>query len=136
MPVFENLGSLITYKGDDGKDTCLGYLWNPFGRTDVFDPSFGRVEIAPEHVAAHNTALDKAMIDGLASNCQIGQGGSFYLSEINGRYFPYRVTTFMGTEVAPARKYGKASAEFRIGKMLFRGRIRPTCDLFSFKRVA
>lgn len=125
LPPLENLGSLITYK-QDGADHCLGYLMD-FREHGVYDPTFGRIPVSPEHATAHNAALSKAELDGLDDNCAVGQGGTFYLVRGN-------VQTFNGAHVATAMISGR-SITFNRGGKTFRGRSQKDADCFNFRRV-
>lgn len=143
---FENLGSLITYKDPDGRDCCLGSLID-FKDKGVFDAEYGKVEISPEHVAAHNAELDKALVKGLDESCQVGQCGMFYMSGVAGDPAqPLAVKTFTGTVVAtgPAIKrcYPTGSRPglrvvFERNGKTFEGRWKPIDGaLVNFKRIA
>src|SRR4029077_17411866 len=90
-PQLENKGSLINYKAQDGKDTCLGPLWYAEGR-GVYDPTFGRVDVTKEQAEIHNRELDKAMLDGLDNQCEVGQGAMFYAHPERGQTSNIRVT--------------------------------------------
>lgn len=89
---FDNLGSLVTYE-HAGQTCCLGYLMHFEGK-GTYDATYGRVDISKEHADAHNAAYDKAQIEGLDSQCQIGQGSWFYVHEQTS---PVTVKTFLGT---------------------------------------
>jgi hypothetical protein len=135
---FENLGSLITIKGTN---QYLGFLMD-FGDRGVFEPNNGKVSISPEHAKAHNKALEEAMLEGLDKNCQIGQGGSFYLHKLTepttwtgGGVGDYEVRTFLGTKVSDqCYRVGRVVTWFRKGKT-FRGRMSQQYDLFNFRRI-
>jgi len=139
---FENLGSLITYKEGE-QDCCLGYLVN-FKEHGVFDASFGRVDIAVEHVDPHNQALDKATIEGLDERCEIGQGGSFYVRMPNkGSTQGSQIRTFCGAVIADNVQFSKnptgakhVLVSFRRNGKLFRGTWKTDTDLFNFRRVS
>jgi hypothetical protein len=90
----ENVGSLITYK-HRGKDTCLGYLFHA-PEHGVYDASHGKVDITPEQADIHNMLLDQALMNGLDTHCEVGQGGTFYVDSDG------RVITWLGTEIGPA----------------------------------
>jgi len=129
-PEFENLGSMITIKGSD---RCLGYLMD-FEGHDVFEPDIGRVDVSPEHAKLHNEAFEKALLEGLDNNCEVGMCGSFYLGKKDGRY---EVHTFLGQVVSDETtrsEGGSTLTFFRKGKA-FQGRISKKSDLFNFKRV-
>lgn len=89
---FDNLGSLITFS-HNGQTCCLGYLMHFEGK-GTYDATYGRVDISKEHADAHNAAYDKAEIEGLDNQCQIGQGAWFYVHE---KTSPVAVKTFLGT---------------------------------------
>jgi hypothetical protein len=130
MPVvLENLGSLITI---EGTDTCLGYLMN-FKDHGVFDASHGKVAVTPDHAETHNGLLDAAMLQGLDDSCQVGQGGSFYVGQDEGRT---AVKTFSGTLVSADVSTRGQSLTFRRKGKTFRGRMSRQHDLFNFRRVA
>lgn len=124
---FENLGSLITVAGTNN---CLGYLMNFTGH-GVFDANYGKVDISPEHVEAHNKALDEAMLKGLDENCNVGQYGTFYLDEKNRT-----IKTFLGRLVSDNVKINGRSVTFHRAGKKYRGRSSTQHDLFNFRRVA
>ena len=123
----ENLGSLITIAGTN---TCLGHLMD-FHERGVYDAEHGKVEVTPEQAKIHNECLDKAMLDGLDNQCQIGQCGTYYFT--NGK-----VTTFCGTlvsdkvQLTPSKK---GITFLRNGKQ-YRGRLQKDADCFNFKRIS
>ena len=135
QPKLENLGSLITYKDGDG-DRCLGYLFDFTGH-GVYDAALGLVEVSPEHMKAHNEALDAAMLDGLEKNCAVGQGGTFYLIRDKTTGLE-TVQTFAGTMVATPGNTSRngTTITFRRQGMTFRGRTQKDADCFNFRRVA
>lgn len=126
----ENLGSLITIKGTDN---CLGNLMDLKGR-GVFDAEYGRVEVTPEQAEAHNKALEEAMLKGLDENCQVGQGGTFYLHKRPSG--SYDVRTFDGTIVSSDCSVSGNRLTFRRKGKTFRGTVRKQDDLFNFRRIA
>lgn len=122
----ENIGSLITIKGTK---TCLGPLM-VFTPEMVFDASYGKVPVTKDEADAHNTAFDKAIIQGLDENCQIGQSGTFYYDEKKKT-----VKTFIGTLVSEnVRRSGNVVTFFRNNKA-FRGRVQKDADCVNFKRI-
>jgi hypothetical protein len=144
----ENFGSLITIKGTDN---CLGDLM-AFDGKGIYCPSHGEVSrfgVTKEHADAHNQALDEARLKGLDDNCQIGQGGFFYLKKDKraGVHGDWLVTTFIGTivaENASVRKTNKFQAKLgtyrhtvvftRKGKT-FKGSWNGYDCCFNFKRT-
>jgi hypothetical protein len=48
-----------------------------------------------EASSIHTKLLDQALINGLDTRCEVGQGGTFHLSD-------GRISTWLGTESAPA----------------------------------
>ena len=131
-PKLENKGSLITYK-DHGKDTCLGPLWHAAGH-GTYDPTFGRVDVTKEDAEIHNGELDKATLAGLENACEVRQGAMFYAHPELGQTSNIRVTTFDGTLVAVAHRYGKIMLAFTRDKKGFCGRIKKDADCVWFKR--
>lgn len=125
----EGHGSLLTWKGTD---ECLGSLLHADGH-GTFDPTYGRVDVSKEDADAHNKALDEAMLKGLDENCEVGQGGCFYYHAVANS--PGVVTTFLGTVVAPVHEKTTRVIRFIRANKVYRGVLRPTMDLFSFKRV-
>ena len=122
----ENIGSLITIKGTK---TCLGPLF-AFSSGNIFDATYGKVPITKEESEAHNKAFDKAIVEGLDENCQIGQVGTFYYNDGEKT-----VKTFNGTLVSSnVRRSGKVVTFFRNGK-IFRGQMRKDAECINFKRV-
>lgn len=130
-PVLENKGSLISYKEYDGfeeRDVSVGYLFN-FKEKGVFAPT-GKVDVTPDEALAHNEALDKALIEGLDNNCEIGQGGMFYFK------LPDIVHAWNGTFVASAKRIGIGKdIKFERKGKVFRGRLQKDADCFNFRRV-
>jgi hypothetical protein len=109
-PLLENIGSLITYK-HHGKDTCLGYVFHT-PEHGVYDAAHGKVDVTPEQAEIHNKLLDQALINGLDTHCEVGQGGTFYLSD-------GQIKTWLGTVIAPAlSRRGKHYSFVRGGKEL------------------
>ena len=130
-PQFENVGALITYRDEDG-DRCLGYLVC-FERHGVYEPSFGRVDVTRAQAEVHNKVLHEAMLRGLDETCEIGMGGSFYVSKQDGRLV---IKTFLGALVSnECTQHGRVVTFTRAGKQ-YRGRRSRDHDLFHFRRVA
>lgn len=144
----ENFGSIITIRRTNN---CLGSLMD-FGEKGIFCPSYGRVDtfgVTPEYAKAHNEALDKAMVEGLTKNCEIGQGGMFYLTEHKNFPHPtkrYKITTFTGVVVSDncrVETTGKKNrfggfhlkVYFQAGGKSFEGRNNGDDQLVRFKRV-
>jgi hypothetical protein len=130
----ENIGSLITYKGKDGSDVCLGYLMD-FSGHGVYDAGLGKVNVSSEDAKRHNELLDGAMLDGLDINCPVGSGGRFYASkDITGRDI---VETFLGTMVSAASHttVNGNSITFQRHGMTFRGRLQKNAQCFNFRRI-
>jgi hypothetical protein len=69
----------------------------------------------------------------LDENCQVGQGGSFYVGKIEGRN---AIKTFLGTVVSSEVSTNGLSLTFRRKGNVFRGRMSRQHDLFNFRRVA
>jgi len=132
QPELLNKGSLITYQGRSGEETCLGYLFNFPGR-GFFDPSLGKIDVTPEEAKAHNSLLDEALLKGLDENCEVGQRGAFYLVEHNSRP---AIKTFSGTIVSTDLSINGRSVTFRRSGKAYRGRSSAQYDLFNFRRVA
>jgi hypothetical protein len=131
-PTFDNIGSLITYRDDDGTDRCVGYLVF-FKEHGVYDPSLGRVEITPEQAEIHDRLLDEAMLAGLDQNCEVGMGGSFYVGKQDGRLV---IETFLGALVSnDCTQHGCVVTFTRAAKQ-YRGRRSRDHDLFNLRRVA
>lgn len=138
QPVFEHLGSLITYKDGDA-DQLLGYLIHDPER-GVYDAALGRVEVSPEHATVHNAELTKALIAGLDNQCQVGQHGMFYFYDATS---PVQIRAFTGEVIADYAK-GEIWFEFKNkktvvffsrGAKVFRGTKPKENDAFFFKRV-
>lgn len=125
MPSLQNIGSLIT----TGDNVALGYLICHEGA--VYDPSHGRVDIRPEQAHIHNKHLDKAMLHGLDERCEIGQGSTFYLKQVDSKPI---VTTWLGTLVSDQVKVTASVCEFHRNGKSFRGNIRKSGDNIMFKR--
>ena len=89
-PRLENIGSLITYK-HRRKDTCLGYLFHT-PEHGVYDAAHGKVDVTPAQAEIHNKLLDQALINGLDTHCEVGQGGTFYLRD-------GQIKTWLGTVI-------------------------------------
>lgn len=131
-PKLENLGSLITYKDEDGNDRCLGDLMDFAGR-GVYDATFGKVDVSPEDARKHNDALTQALLEGLDTNCQIGQGGTFYLGVTDGRA---AVKTFTGITVTTDVTVKGSTITFRRHGKVYRGRKQKDAECFDFRRVS
>ncbi len=123
--VLENLGSLITYKHDE-QEIMLWHLYVHEGK--VYEPNLGVVEVPLEHVAAHNAALDKALIEGL-STCRVGQGGLFYYNDQANE-----VRTWTGIVVSKDVFVNGKRIVFRKDGMEFVGDLRPDEEVFEFAR--
>lgn len=132
QPTFEHLGSLITYR-EHGTDQCLGHLME-FKGHGVYEPNLGKVDVSSEHAAAHNQALDQALIDGL-SGCEVGQGGFFYFSPTHGTRSG-QVTTFTGLLVSEDVTVRGQVITFRRDGKTYRGRLTKDADSFNFRRVS
>lgn len=128
----ENLGSLITYKNEEGEDQCLGsLLHNP--ERGTFEPNFGKMDITKEEAEIHNKELDTALIKGLMENCEVGQGGNFY-AEPTGSV--YKITTWTGLEVGEALRNGR-KIRLRLEDKAFEAKLPATDSSYVFfKRVA
>ncbi len=122
-----NLGSLITYTGADGAETCVGDLAYFEGR-GAYDPSRGKLDLTREEAEAHNAALDKALLEGLDQNCAVGQGGYAYLGD-------GRVTTFVGTVVSSDVTVRGSSVIFRRLGKTYRGRLGSDRTCFNYRRT-
>jgi hypothetical protein len=84
---------LITHN-HRGKDTCLGYGFH-MPAHGVCDAARGKVDVTPEQADVHNKLLDQALINGLDTHCEVGQGSTFYLDS-NGRGI-----TWLGAVIEP-----------------------------------
>ena len=114
---------------DEGRGCCVGFLFN-FEGHGIFSPD-GRVEaITPEQAETHNKLLSEALITGLDTNCEVGQGGTFYYSPTKG------VTTWVGTLVSNNVTVHGQSIKFSRNGKRFRGRLRKDADCFNFRRIA
>lgn len=131
----ENFGSLITIKETN---RCLGDLLFLESISDrkgakhknvCFCPNNGQVEVTKEESVFHNAALDKAKLEGLDKNCEIGQGSfAYYTGKGN-------VTTFIGTVISSdVHVKGRAITFKRNGKT-FRGILRKQSEDFNYKRI-
>lgn len=122
----EHVGvSLITVKGTN---TCLGDLM-AFKGHGVFDPSFGMVPVSEEAAKIHNAALDKARLEGMDTNCEIGQGSFAYFQTGKG------VTTFSGTVISTEYTVLNRVIRFRRAGKVYRGTLKRDSDDFNFRRV-
>lgn len=147
-----NIGSLITYlaKEGDEQETCLGDLMH-FNDHGTYDATFGLVDVTEEEAKLHNQALDEARLKGMDDLCEVGQGGSFYLSkaaaiaanaaswsQIGGtqKMHNQKVTTFMGTVVSTDVEITGKTITFRRNNKVYRGRLSKDADAFNFKRVS
>lgn len=132
--VLENLGSLITYKDPKtGNDTFLGFLWGT-PEHGMFDPTHGRVDVTPEQAKIHNQELSKALIDGLDTRCEVGQGGFFYYEPTIG------VRDFIGVMVAEKSAIRRSVGDYnyiefdRKGRC-FRGKPHRNDDSIFIERI-
>ena len=126
----ENFGSIITLKGTD---ECLGDLMYFDDEHGCFCPASGKVPVTREEAKAHNAALDKARLKGLDENCEVGQGGFFY---IMGCHPKLEVKTFSGALVSNDVSLSGKRLTFRRKGKVFRGGLRETESAFNFRRVA
>ncbi len=133
-PKLENKGSLITYE-DNGQNRCVGAPWYAEGH-GCYDPTHGRVDVAKEEAEIHNRELDNAMLAGLDEQCHVGKGAMFYPHPKAGESSNIKVTTFNGTLVAIAHRYGKVMLAFTRHRRGFSGRIRNDADCVWFKRIS
>ena len=120
-------GSLMTTKGADGAEQCVGYIF-VFEGHGAYSPD-GWVEVSAEEVEAHNRALSEAEIKGLDENCQVGQYGVFYVDEKK-----CQVKTWPGTLVSDRVRIAGRVVTFRRNGSVFRGRV---CDggMLRFRRI-
>jgi hypothetical protein len=125
--VFDNLGSLITFQNEQGATECLGSLVH-FPFHGVFDPTYGRVDVDPKYVDAHNKAFVAALIEGL-SNAKVGQSGTFYAVKNSGD--GYTIKTFTGTIVTSS-----AGKSFTIIGHKYSVRYRRSDSLCTVTRIA
>ena len=124
--MIKNNGGLLTME-QEGKEVCLGYLFNFGTERGIFSPD-GKTEVTAEEAEIHNKVLSEAELKGLDENCQIGQHGTFY-------YVKGKVTTFMGTVVSElVRVSGKVITFRRQGKV-YAGRLQKDADCFNFRRT-
>lgn len=121
----KHIGSLVTIVGTSN---CLGDLIHFEGK-GTYDATHGKVPLSEEEADAHNQALDKARLEGLDKNCEIGQAGTFYF--VRGR-----VTTFLGTVVDPTPEVRGKSITFRRAGKVYRGRTQKDASCFNFKRIS
>ena len=131
MLEFNNDGGLITFRRD-GRDHCLGYLLHapPHG---TFDADLGKVDVSPDVAEEHNRVLSACELDGLDKNCQVGQGGLFYLRLHDGKPAIRTWTGDLVTEDVTVR--GRA-IDFRRHGKAFRGQRQTDGDCFRFRRIA
>ena len=92
--------------------------------------SHGTVHCTAEEAKEHNRVLDEAMLKGLDDNCQVGQCGTFYYCGDG------QVTTFCGTVIALAARYGKVGIVFVRKGRTFKGRISKHAQCVTFMRTA
>lgn len=121
--VQDDHGMLMLCKG-----TCCGYLFVHQGR--CYDAAAGQVDATAEQAATHNKLLDQAMVHGLDTTCEIGQGSSFYV--LPGSQ---SVTTWMGTVLGAAVVSG-STVTFRRSGRQFTGRRSKDGDAINFVRTA
>jgi len=123
----ENDGGLWSVAGTN---TCLGSLMH-FEGHGVYEPNFGRVPVPEDAVDKHNEVLDDMLVAGFA-NCEVGQGGSFYVVKPNGRY---EIRTFTGKLVSDQCRVVGRTLTFVRDLRSYRGRLSLEHDLFNFRRV-
>jgi len=119
-------GGLLCYSWE-GETGPLGYLAHFPGR-GVYDAGFGKVPVSPDVADLHNKVLDEALVLGLDNNCEVGQGGYFYVDGDNA------VTTWLGTAVGRAVERNGRYRFTRLGRR-FVGKVRRDQDVVFFKRV-
>jgi hypothetical protein len=134
-----HIGSLITYMDGDQEQMLgdliyfksLGSDQTPHG---TFEPSLGKVDVTEEEAKLHNVALDKARLDGMDKNCEVGQGSFAYLSGETPS--TYRVNTFSGTVISTDVSVSETSITFKRNGKTFRGRRSKNSECFNFRRVS
>lgn len=122
-------GTFFMYDDTDPPE-LVGYLFDS-GANGIYSPD-GKVEATPDQLKLHNEHLTQAMIDGLDTRCQIGQGGTFYLKEDGPKTL---VTAWTGEVVSCDVTRNGNSLTFRRKGMTFRGRIGQDAA-FNFRRVS
>lgn len=114
------------------KESLLGFLFD-FKDHGVHDASKGRVPVSIDDARKHNDLLSKGEIMGLDQGCRVGQRGTFYLTEKEGRKL---VTTWIGDVVTDhIVLHGSSITFYRNGKS-FRGRLSKQGQAFNFRRIA
>lgn len=98
-----------------------------FGERGIFEPN-GKIDIDSETAKTHNRVLDEALIKGLDDNCQVGQGGYFYLSSGD-------IKTFSGLMVAAKPRIAGRVITFARNGKVYRGHKRNDRDCFDFVRI-
>ena len=135
----EHFGSLITIKGTN---QCLGDLMffdsipNSQGvavKNACFCPHNGQVPVTKDEATAHNAALDKARLDGMDENCQVGQGTMVYLTKGVVHFFSGTVVS-SNVVAKTGRKY--TTVTFSRNHKTFTGRMENDAQCFFAKRVA
>ena len=121
-----HIGSLITYE-KDGKEYCLTDLLDS-GEHGIFDPNAGLLPITSEEASLHNKAYSKAQIQGMDTNCQIGQFGYAYFDGI-------KVSTWIGETISLDFTLKGRVLTFRRNGRVFRGRLRKNTNNFNFERI-
>jgi hypothetical protein len=129
-PEILHRGSLMTYP-DNGKERCLGYLFDAPGH-GVFEPTFGKLDVSANEAATHNRLLSRAQIEGLDQSCAVGRGGMFYTKTAGGHTV---VATWLGEEVSRQVWVRGNVITFTRQGMTFRGRLRRDQDCFCFTRI-
>ena len=125
----KNQGPLITIAGTE---RCLGHLFC-FPDHGVFDADYGRVDVDPGDVDAHNHALSTAMVNGLDDQCKVGQGSHGYLQE--DKAGKKVVSMFTGEFVSDQVRVAGQAITFWRGGRKFRGRLCADGNGFRFRRV-
>lgn len=117
---------------EDGTRRCVGYIFS-FNGT-AFHPdgklTISGKEITQQEIDTHNKCLSEGEIKGLDDNCQIGQGGTFYLDNKVG------VKTWIGTKVADYTLNPQQTViTFSRAGKTYCGRMQKDADCFNFKRI-
>lgn len=123
-----HLGSLITIRGTD---QCLGYLMYFDGR-GTFDPTLGLVHVTKEQADIHNKLLSQALLEGLDTRCEVGQGGTFYLGKTDG---VDAVRTWTGETVTTDVTVRGKRITFRRHGREYYGVLQKDAECFNFRRV-
>jgi hypothetical protein len=129
-PIRNDAGMLLV--GTEDRERCLGHLMD-FGDHGLHSPE-GKVSgISKEEATEGNRLLDVGMVEGLDSNCEVGQGAWFYPKQTaTGRT---EVRTWTGIRVDESAQRIDGGIEFQRKGKTFEGELEEESEAVFFIRT-